>query len=132
LLIESQKISKEILESTSSISSSLHASSTASSQNFPGTFGSVSAQASAFDQTSAMIQASANANQNAGQKFSSNPQSTPYPITIHESPENKIQDEQKDKAEEKSNLNLLYFACQLNISFTFPKNLSSINFFRIL
>lgn len=63
---------------------------------------------SALGQTSAMIQGSANADQNAGQKSSSNPQSTPLPVTIHESPENKIQGEQKDKAEEKSNLNLLY------------------------
>ena len=69
---------------------------------------SATVQASAAHQTSAMIQGSASADQNAGQKSSSNPQSTPLPITIHGSPENKIKDEQKDKAEGESNQNLLY------------------------
>ena len=68
-------------------------------------------QVSAAHQTSAMIQESSATVQGSsalGQKSSSNPQSTPLPITIHESPENKIQGKQKNKAVEESNQNLLY------------------------
>ena len=89
-------------------SSALGQSSSASVQESNTVQESATFQASAAHQTSAMIQGSANTDQNAGQKSSSNPQSTPLPVTIHESPENKIPNEQKNKAEEKSNLNLLY------------------------